>query len=149
MAGGACGNRDYEDATPKRFLHTPAPPFNPPLPEGGCVNPSSATHGSKGRVAKATATEASPYGRGGTRSVTEREKSKEYPLRATPACHLERAKHHSAVFCESNPTRGGRRARSARRDLAGRRCKQVARPRFRMGLKPTALLRHAAKVRLA
>ena len=31
----------------------------------------------------------------------------------------------------------------------GRRCKQVVRPRFRMGLKPTALLRHAAKVRLA
>ena len=26
---------------------------------------------------------------------------------------------------------------------------KVARPRFRMGLKPTALLRHAAKVRLA
>ena len=26
---------------------------------------------------------------------------------------------------------------------------KVVRPRFRMGLKPTALLRHAAKVRLA
>ena len=25
VAGGACGNRDYEEATPKLFLHTPAP----------------------------------------------------------------------------------------------------------------------------
>ena len=37
---------------------------------------------------------------------TERVKSKEYPLRTDPACHLERAKHHGAVFCESNPTLG-------------------------------------------
>ena len=43
------------------------------------------------------------------------------PLRMTPranarvspdqACHSERAKHHSAVFCESNPTIGGRASR--------------------------------------
>jgi hypothetical protein len=33
--------------------------------------------------------------------------------RASPdqACHSERAKHHSAVFCESNPTIGGRAPR--------------------------------------
>ena len=43
------------------------------------------------------------------------------PLRMTPranaraspdqACHSERVKHHSAVFCESNPTIGGRASR--------------------------------------
>ena len=43
------------------------------------------------------------------------------PLRMTPranarvspdqACHSERVKHHSAVFCESNPTIGGRAPR--------------------------------------
>ena len=31
----------------------------------------------------------------------------------------------------------------------GNNASKVVRPRFRMGLKPTALLRHAAKVRLA
>ena len=34
---GECGRKRSEDATPKRFLHTPAPPFNSPLPEGGYI----------------------------------------------------------------------------------------------------------------
>ena len=40
--------RQYEgeDATPRRFLHTQAPPFISPLPEGGYSTVTFATHDS-------------------------------------------------------------------------------------------------------
>ena len=36
--------KGYEDATPLQFLHTQAPPFISPLPEGGESYPTFATH---------------------------------------------------------------------------------------------------------
>ena len=38
-----------EEATPKRFLHTQAPPFNSPLPEGGYIVRSPVTVSKKAK----------------------------------------------------------------------------------------------------
>ena len=62
-------------------------------------------------------------------------------LFAHPACHLERSRNPS----ETRARGEGFAPRISRDEDVSK----VVRPRFRMGLKPTALLRHAAKVRLA
>ena len=60
------------------------------------------------------------------------------------ACHLERA-----FGRVETRVKRGRGAKGPLRGSRGTKVQAVVRPRFRMGLKPTALLRHAAKVRLA
>ena len=115
----------------------------------GYLNPTSATHGGKGRVAKAAATVASPYGRGGGEADGEG-KRKKTPSPRRPACQSPAIKTPRCGVLRVEPDLregGGHMVPgeiSRDEDVS-----KVVRPRFRMGLKPTALLRHAAKVRLA
>ena len=81
---------------------------------------------------------------------TERGIGKEYPLRAKPACQSPASKTPQCGVLRVEPDlrEGGGHVVTdeiSRDEDASK----VVRPGFRMGLKPTALLRHAAKVRLA
>ena len=98
-----------------------------------------ATPPSRSEADKAAATEASPFGRGG--GVADGEgKRQRTSSPQQPACHLERSRNPSETRARSE----GFAPRISRDEDASK----VVRPRFRMGLKPTALLRHTAKVRL-